>query len=103
MVECPRDKGKDVQCRHWGGLQCPDCHSEPHVFTSPVMTQNFWSEVQGLILNKETESEMNRHLSQALNLKDRLRQRMGGEGHRGRERKIMQRVEENEKKIIFSE
>lgn len=43
---------------------------------------------------------MHRHLSQALNLKDRPRQRMVG---KGKKTEIMQRVEENEEKIIFSE
>ena len=42
-------------------------------------------------VNKETEWEMKRHLSQALNLEDRPRQRT--EEYKGQQ--IMQRVEEN--------
>lgn len=43
---------------------------------------------------------MNSHLSQALNLKDRPRQKKTG---KGKKTEIMQRVEENEEMIIFSE
>lgn len=91
MAEWPRDPGERRAVTDTGSPS-GSCQSEPLLFTSPAMTQNFRSDVQCLTLNKETE--LNRH--QASNLKAGATQRTSVDRREGKKiTELMQRAEEN--------